>query len=126
MVRIADADDFSEIPKFVDKFRISNCITQRIQQGDVCVVVYCAIVLAHVRWAALKPLRLPELNFTWLYLDPTEAYMYDAYTLPAFRYRGYAARARNCLIQYLPHRGISSIYRMSQVDNPWTQYAVVK
>jgi hypothetical protein len=90
----------------------------------VCVVVYCNGMLTHVRWAVLTPLALPELNFTWLHLDPTEAYMYGAYTFPAFRHHDHAARARNCLVKYLAHRGITSIYRMTQTNNPYIQSVV--
>jgi ribosomal protein S18 acetylase RimI-like enzyme len=126
MVRVADADDFAQIATFVDKFRSSTRIAERTQRGDVCVVVYCDGDVAHVRWAALYPLALSELNSTLLRLDSNEAYMYDAYTLPAFRHRGFAARARNCLIQYLAHRGVTTVYRMMRMNNPLTRYARIK
>ena len=125
-VKVADGDDFVQIATFVDKFRVSTRIAERTQRGDVCVVVYSDGAVAHVRWAALIPLALPELNFTLLQLDPDEAYMYDGYTLPAFRRRGFAARARDCLITYLAHRGVTTIYRLSRTDNPWIYYSRMK
>jgi ribosomal protein S18 acetylase RimI-like enzyme len=118
-IKIAEAADFQQLTKFVDKFRTSTRIADRTGRGDVCVVAYKLGTLAHVRWAALT-LR-PVWGDYRVHLAPDEAYTYDTHTVPAFRRQGIASEARIFLMTYLAQQGIRCTYGDSRLDNRNTQ-----
>jgi GNAT superfamily N-acetyltransferase len=118
-IKRADAADFQQIASTVAKFHDFSRITDRTGRGDVCVVAYKHGALAHVRWAAVTP--IPALGGRTMHLDSHEAYMFDSYTVPAFRRQGIASEARAFLMTFLAQQGIRCMYTDSRLDNIHTQ-----
>jgi hypothetical protein len=118
-VKLAEAEDFDQLIKVLDKFRMSTRVSDRLARGDICVVAYKHGALAHVRWAALT--QIPTWGGDTLHLNHDEAYTYDSYTLPAFRRQGISSEARVFLIKNLTNRGVRCTYTTSRTDNVITQ-----
>jgi hypothetical protein len=118
-IKLAEAEDFQQLTKTMDKFRTSTRVADRRARDDLCVVAYKHDTLVHARWAALTP--IPMWGGDTLYLDPDEAYTYDSYTIPAFRGQGISSEARVFLIKYLASQGVHRTYTTSRSDNVITQ-----
>jgi GNAT superfamily N-acetyltransferase len=123
-IKLADAEDFHRLAATVDKFQGSTRIADRTGRGDICVVAYKYGALAHFRWAALNP--IPAWGGHTVHLDSHEAYTYDGYTLPAFRWQGIGSEARIFLTTYLTQQGIRCAYSDTRTDNRNTQQARIK
>lgn len=95
---------FRELP-----FALWSDVDDRLAQDHWCVVGLHDGAVAHTAWAAVGGFKAHWFD-RWFRLQPDDAYLYGAYTLPEFRgLRIHAASAVQRLRQ-LRQRGIRRVY----------------
>lgn len=89
---------------------------RRARLGDRCFGSFRDGRLVNVRWCALRPIEIPELDL-FACPGPDEAYFYAAMTLPQARGLGAAAATRHALETALVAEGRTVGHAYVQVDN---------
>jgi ribosomal protein S18 acetylase RimI-like enzyme len=91
---------------------------ERFRNGHRCFVGVDQLTgkLANYRWITVAPEYIPEIG-RYLVLKPDELYIYDLYTLPAFRKRGVDAYTRHYAYSYLKNSGFTKILAYVCGDN---------
>jgi hypothetical protein len=125
-IKLAESEDFQRVATTLDKYRTSSRIADRTGRGDVCVVAYKHDALAHVRWAARTPMPLKEYGGHIVHLAFDEAFLYDSFTLPAFRGYGISSEARSFLCNYLAQHDFRCAYATNRIDNVLIQPGRIK
>lgn len=73
--------------------QLMSIIQARLERGDRCYAAWHEGRIVHAAWVCTKDIYDPYLRRTLL-LHPGDIYIYDSYTLPAYRHHG-LARTRN-------------------------------
>ena len=91
---------------------------QRMEQGHECWGAWCAGGLRHVAWIGFHEVRVEYLACRLL-LEDRHAYVYRAYTEPAYRRLGLGPAAHSVCLASLQRRGFERSLAAVLPDNPW-------
>ncbi|MGC4121842.1 MAG: hypothetical protein QM765_46140 [Myxococcales bacterium] len=89
---------------------------RRARLGDRCFAAFAGGQIVNVRWAAVRPIEVPELDL-FVCLPPGEVYFYAAMTLAAFQNRRAAATTRRVMESTLAAEGYERGYAYVSLDN---------
>ncbi|MBI5547155.1 MAG: hypothetical protein HY901_25015 [Deltaproteobacteria bacterium] len=96
--------------------RSTGSFHRRARLGDRCFGAFQGDRLVNLRWAATRPIEVPELDL-FVCPGPTEAYFYAAMTLPEARGQGAAAATRRALESALLREGFVTGHAYVAFDN---------
>ena len=91
-------------------------IQRRFQWGHLCLVARTADQLLSATWVALDQARIDYVQWR-LPLAPDEAYVYDAYTLKAWRGTGLSSAVSAFMSWQLQRRGATRSWRAVMPEN---------
>ncbi len=91
---------------------------QRMEQGHECWGAWCAGGLRHVAWIGFRDVEVEYLACRLLLAD-RHAYVYRAYTEPAYRRLGLGPAAHSLSLRDLQRRGFERSLAAVLPDNPW-------
>lgn len=89
---------------------------RRARLGDRCFATFHGERIVNLRWAAVRPMEVPELDL-FICLQPGEVYFYAAMTLPAFRGQRAAAVTRRVMETAFAAEGFERGYAYVALDN---------
>lgn len=89
---------------------------RRARLGDRCFASFRDGASVNIRWCAVRPVRVPELD-VYAVPGPAEVYFYAATTLPAFRGQGAAAATRQAIEATLLSEGRLTGHAYVAIDN---------
>ena len=91
-------------------------IRNRLAMGDVCIAVWYEQKIVHAGWLATERPYSSYLN-RYIMISPKSSYLYDGYTLPEYRQRGFA-KLRHCYsFNYLREKGFTEAVMICAVEN---------
>lgn len=91
-------------------------IQKRITEGDQCFLARSEGRLVHSGWVAVNKKFEPYLRGT-LILQPDEIFLYDHYTHPAFRSRGFSRTRDIFVLQHFRQKGYRRSLAVVAVEN---------
>jgi hypothetical protein len=104
---------------FYRKFRPNQSeqiIQHRLEMGDVCCAVWNDDKIVHAGWIATQQPYSNYLN-RYIVLSPRSSYLYDGYTLPEYRERGFARLRHRYSFNYLQEKGFVEAFMICAVEN---------
>jgi len=96
--------------------RTPGSFHRRARLGDRCFAAFSGERIVNLRWAAVRPIEVPELDL-FVCLPPSEVYFYAAMTLPAFQGQRAAAATRRAMEGTLAAEGFERGYAYVSLDN---------
>jgi len=114
MVAMIESDQLPRIEELPDRQTTVDVMKARLRRGDRCLGVFHREKLIAFSWAFLSHIYLGRYR---LPLEPDEAYLFDAYTVPDFRGRGLSGFLRYHLYRELQKQGRTWLYSISYADN---------
>lgn len=106
--------DISEIMKTFKDF--GKKAKERFKLGHLCFGAKTDGKYVHLKWVAFNESYISEIDRT-IQISPTEAYLYDSYTLPEYRGLGLTSAVMKKTVRYLSDMGIKKIYAIVRHDN---------
>jgi GNAT superfamily N-acetyltransferase len=89
----------------------------RFEAGDTCHVARTNGRIVAARWSSTREVRIGYLGYR-SELAPGQAYLYDAYTTPAFRRRGIAVALSRHIFMLLHAQGVRDMLSAADPANP--------
>jgi GNAT superfamily N-acetyltransferase len=89
----------------------------RFDTGDICHVARVNGNIVTTRWSSTREIRIRELGYRSA-LARGQAYLYDAYTAPAFRRRGIAGALTRHIVALLHEQGVREMLSAAEPANP--------
>lgn len=89
----------------------------RFDAGDACHIARANGQIVAARWSATREVRIDYLGYRSALADG-QAYLYDAYTAPAFRRRGIAVDLSRHIFELLHGQGVSEMLSAADPANP--------
>ena len=91
-------------------------IRNRLAMGDVCIAVWDQRKIVHAGWIATRRAYSNYLK-RYIILSPGISYLYDGYTLPEYRQRGFARLRHLYSFNYLREKGFVDAFMICAVEN---------
>jgi ribosomal protein S18 acetylase RimI-like enzyme len=92
-------------------------LEERFEAGDACHVARTNGRIVAARWSSTREVSIGYLGHR-SELPPGEAYLYDAYTTPAFRRRGIAVALSRHIFMLLHGQGVRNMLSAADPANP--------
>lgn len=113
-IRYLEEEDMRTIALLPDYAISETALRARILEGKCCLGVFSRGHLTAFSWCDLDACHFPGYPFA---LSPTEAYLYDAHTVSAFRGKGLAPFVRHQMYRALEERGRFTFYSITERFN---------
>jgi ribosomal protein S18 acetylase RimI-like enzyme len=92
-------------------------LARRLDAGDDCHIARANGRIVSARWSSRREVRIAYLGYASA-LAPGQAYLYGAYTAPAFRQRGIAGELSRHAVAVLHEEGVRELLSAADPANP--------
>ena len=113
-IRPFNEQDMHLMAAIPDRRIPEEALLKRLKEGKRCFGIKCNGQIAAFTWVDLKECGVSATRYP---LNENEAYLFDAYTLPSFRGKGFAPLIRGYAYQQLEDMGIKTLYSITDFFN---------
>ncbi len=113
-MRRLDSQDMHLMAGIPDRHFDEEALIKRLKEGKRCFGIKCRGQIAAFTWVNFKECGMSASRSL---LNENEAYLYDAYTLPAFRGKGLAPLVRYYTYRQLEDMGTKTLYSITDYFN---------
>jgi len=113
-MRSFNDQDMRQMAGIPDRNISEEALTARLKERKRCFGIKCQGQIAAFTWADLKEFGVSASRSL---LKENEAYLFDAYTIPAFRGKGFAPLIRYYAYGQLEDMGIKTLYSITDFFN---------